>query len=97
MVSCYRKVDPKLARVSPRLDATSSTVQKQHDASFVVRIWWEKRGSEQAAPLWRGYIQHVQSGQTAYFSSTHELLALMARWAGDLSPATTVDTPGRAA
>ena len=53
----------------------------RHDAVFVVRIWWEKR-NQGAQPLWRGYVQHAQSNQSAYFCGFEELVAFIQRWAG---------------
>jgi len=57
----------------------------RHDASFVVRIWWE-RSDQGTAPLWRGYVQHAQSQEAVYFNCTESLLAFLQHWAGDLAP-----------
>ena len=61
------------------------TVSERHDASFIIRIWWERRETPQAEPLWRGYIQHVQSNQAIYFSRHGELATFLQQWTGDLA------------
>lgn len=45
----------------------------QRTFAFIVKIWWERRDVEQAAPVWRGSIEDVQSGRRVYFRSLHEL------------------------
>lgn len=43
-------------------------------ASFIIRVWAEP-GSEAG---WRGFVQHVQSGESAYFADAHKLLGFIA-------------------
>jgi len=38
------------------------------DAAFVVRIWVEQREIEGARPLWRGVVEHAQSGERQYLT-----------------------------
>jgi hypothetical protein len=40
---------------------------EDHVHSFVIRVWQEPREIEGAGPEWRGRIEHVQSGERAYF------------------------------
>lgn len=50
------------------------------DASFVVRIWWER--PESGAPVLRGSVQHVLTGEIAYFDDLRALAVSIARWCG---------------
>jgi hypothetical protein len=36
-------------------------------AAFIVRIWCERGDGESAASEWRGSVEHVESGQRAFF------------------------------
>ncbi len=36
-------------------------------AVFIVRVWCERGDGDSAASEWRGSIEHVQSGQRAFF------------------------------
>jgi hypothetical protein len=56
----------------------SSTVQR--DASFIVRIWWERRRWHPA--IWRGQIIHVQTGQSCFFQSEADMTDFVRRWTG---------------
>ena len=38
------------------------------DAAFVVRIWVEQREIEGAQPLWRGVVEHAQTGERRYLT-----------------------------
>jgi len=60
--------------------ATHSLRMKQqitHRDSFVVRIW-----REEGRPGWRGWVQHVRSGETALVQSPDELLSFIERRTG---------------
>ncbi|GAB4282502.1 MAG: hypothetical protein Kow0058_00970 [Roseovarius sp.] len=46
-------------------------------ASFVARIWLERHRN--GAPVWRGHIQHVQSGEERHFRRLAEMCAFMER------------------
>jgi len=52
----------------------------KRDASFVIRIWWERRSQKPA--LWRGQIIHVQTGQTRFFQRENALASFIRRWTG---------------
>lgn len=61
--------------------------QRTHlDASFIVRIWWEDRSQNTEAPVWRGQVQHVASGETAGFCSRAELWDFLLHWTGASAP-----------
>lgn len=46
-------------------------------AAFIVRIWCE-RGDEQAANVeWRGSVEHVQSGERAFFRHLETVVEFM--------------------
>ena len=52
----------------------------QRDASFIIRIWWERRSQESA--VWRGQIIHVQTGQSRFLQDESALIAFIKRWSG---------------
>ena len=45
--------------------------------SFVARIWLER--GQNGEPVWRGHIQHVQSGEERHFLKLTEMCAFMER------------------
>ncbi|GEM_PF-2966955 len=57
-----------------------------HDASFIVRIWWEGRDQATAGPIWRGQAQHVATGEVIGFYNLEQLGAFLRHWTGALSP-----------
>jgi hypothetical protein len=40
---------------------------EQQYASFFIRLWQEPREGEDRRPVWRGSIEHVQSGRKCHF------------------------------
>jgi len=50
---------------------------EDHVHSFVIRVWQEPRELEGAGAEWRGRIEHVQSGERAYFRSLDKMLEFM--------------------
>lgn len=61
-------------------------------ASFIVRVWCETGDAlASSVPTWRGSIEHVPSGQRAFF---HELEAVMAFMKPHLT-ALGIDEPDR--
>lgn len=42
--------------------------------SFVIRMWLEPREMERTDPEWRGRIEHVQSGERAYFRDLNKMV-----------------------
>ncbi len=65
----------------------------RRDASFVIRIWWE-RGSKGPA-VWRGQVVHVQTGQIAFFRRKDTLIAFIERWSGAGEVNGALDRPAR--
>ena len=43
--------------------------------SFIVRIWWEK-----GQPEWKGWVQHVCSGDSAPLRDLQDLMSYLERW-----------------
>lgn len=63
-------------------------VQDEKRNSFLLRIWREDAGMHpHAAPPWRGWIQHVHSGEVVYVQDLAKLIAFIQRWTGQLQPA----------
>ena len=54
----------------------------RHDASFIVRIWWERPVG--SGPVWRGQVVHAKSGQARYFDRLDTLAAFVEQWTGEL-------------
>jgi isocitrate dehydrogenase kinase/phosphatase len=52
----------------------------QRDASFIVRIWWERRVGPES--VWRGQVVHAQTRQAAYFNDVSVLINFIYRWTG---------------
>ncbi len=50
--------------------------------SFVMRIWRENRDDPDDQADWRGWIEHVQSGQRHYFREVKEIPAIVAGYVG---------------
>jgi hypothetical protein len=50
--------------------------------SFVMRIWRENRDDPADPSEWRGWIEHVQSGQRHYFRKLNEIPAIVAGYVG---------------
>ena len=48
--------------------------------SFVVRIW-----QEPSRPEWKGWVQHVRSGDSAALQNLGELVTFIERWTARLS------------
>ena len=48
--------------------------------SFVLRLWLEHREIEGAAPVWRGVVEHVPSGERHYFERLDQLPAILVRY-----------------
>jgi hypothetical protein len=48
---------------------------REHRESFIVRIW-----QEQGQPEWKGWVQHVRSGESAFLENLDDLSTLVKRW-----------------
>jgi hypothetical protein len=53
-------------------------VLHERDAAFVVRIWFERREIEGAEPLWRGVVEHAQSGERRYLTELNSIVDFIA-------------------
>ena len=53
----------------PDIDPFAVNTRAEH--LFIVRLWQEP--SQLAAAHWRGYVEHVSSGQRLYFTSLADL------------------------
>lgn len=45
---------------------------------FIIRIWLERRELDQALPIWRGMVEHLETGQRRYIKDLGELQAVIA-------------------
>ncbi len=54
------------------IDPESLAVTTRTEHLFIVRMWQEPSQAARAAH-WRGYIEHVPSGQRLYFTSLTDL------------------------
>ena len=45
--------------------------------AFVIRIW-----REQGQPEWKGWVQHVRSGESAFLEDVDALSTFFKRWTG---------------
>lgn len=61
----------------------------RRDASFVIRIWWEREAAGRVH--WRGQATHAQTSQSVYFEEILSLVAFLERWAGELQCETRQD------
>ena len=69
-----------ILKISPAVSFIGRDMPQQFDAiaptaSFLIRVWPEP-GS---ATGWRGFVQHVQSGENSYFGDARKLLLFIAR------------------
>jgi hypothetical protein len=46
-------------------------------AAFIVRIWCERGDASSLVPEWRGSVEHVQTGQRAFFRQMDAILDFM--------------------
>jgi hypothetical protein len=66
-----------------RQDQSSMSYFESHAHSFVLRIWQESAEDPESPGEWRGWIEHVQSGQRHYFGHVTELSAIVAGYVGE--------------
>jgi hypothetical protein len=59
--------------------------------SFVLRIWREHRSDPTTPAEWRGWVDHVQSGQRHYFRAFEDIAHIIAMHVSD--PADQVFMP----
>jgi hypothetical protein len=51
--------------------------------SFVIRLWRENRQPAHEVGEWRGWVEHVQSGQRHYFQRVLEISRIVGSYIGD--------------
>ena len=72
--------------------------QDERRDSFLLRIWREDAGEHSRAALpWRGWIQHVHSGEAVYVEDVTKLIAFIQQWTGRLQPAPSTNDDNRTA
>ena len=72
-----------------------SVVEERHRSnSFVLRIWWEEGTWPHE---WRGWVQHVVTGEMHYFYRLADLLAFVEAHTGPLAqtPGAKLDEPNK--
>ncbi len=53
-------------------------------STFVFKIWREE-DSVREQSVWRGWVQHVHSGDRRYLQSTQELIQFIEKYTGELT------------
>ncbi|MEW5829569.1 MAG: hypothetical protein AB1846_11805 [Chloroflexota bacterium] len=48
--------------------------ESQSPFTFIVRLWREKNGSQ---VVWRGSVDHIQSGERAYFQAASHFMEIV--------------------
>jgi hypothetical protein len=61
----------------------SSFERKGH--SFVLRLWTESRDEPESPAEWRGWINHVPSGQRHYFQDFADIGRIVSAYVNDTS------------
>lgn len=46
--------------------------------TFIARFWLEPREIANAAPIWRGVVEHIDSGRRKYIANLEEIDAFIA-------------------
>lgn len=60
--------------------------EEQPQNTFVIRFWWEWHPEDSdRTRIWRGRIEHVQSGEGMTFREARQLLAFIERFVAPLS------------
>lgn len=50
---------------------------EDRSAAFIVRVWGERGDGDDALREWRGSIEHVQSGERAFFRHLEQAIGFM--------------------
>lgn len=53
------------------------TLLEDRTTAFIVRIWCERGDTASLAPEWRGSVEHVQTGQRAFFRHLDAVIDFM--------------------
>jgi hypothetical protein len=59
---------------------------KSPSHSFIIRIWWEQRENTADAPVWRGVIEHISSGEKRYFIKLEEIIPFILHHINSINP-----------
>ena len=59
-------------------------ISSQQRNSFLLRIWRE--GEEDSLGWWRGWMQHIQTGEARYVDSLDEIIRFLEEQTGELEP-----------
>ncbi len=55
----------------------------QETHSFIIRLWREHRDQPEEIAIWRGWIEHLPSGQRHYFKDTEGLHDIVFDYLGE--------------
>ena len=61
--------------------------------SFVIRLWRENRDDPKNKAVWRGWVDHVQSGKRHYFQEVSTIQEIIAGYVSDMSGLDSVFEP----
>jgi len=61
--------------------------------SFVIRLWRENRDEAKDAAVWRGWIDHVQSGRRRHFQKMGAIQEIIAGYISDNASLDSVFEP----
>ncbi len=53
--------------------------------SFVIRLWQENRDNPQETAVWRGWVDHVQSGRRHYLKEIDFIQNIISGYVSDVS------------
>jgi hypothetical protein len=68
---------------------------ERHSNSFIIRIWQEPREIEGTNPEWRGRVEHMQSGERAYFRDTTKMVEFIMSHLDDWSESPPLAVKGK--
>jgi hypothetical protein len=57
--------------------------ENHHSHAFIVRFWLEPREFENAKPIWRGVVEHVDTGEKLYLKNLEEVKKFMVSYLPD--------------
>jgi hypothetical protein len=57
--------------------------------SFILRCWREPRELKEAAPVWRGEVEHVPTGKRIYFKNFEELKQFLTSYLPEINAGET--------
>ena len=68
-------------------DSTSEIMTRfeKEAHSFVIRLWRENRDDPQKTAVWRGWVDHVQSGKRHHFQGIQAIQEIIAGYVSNVS------------